>query len=645
MLDMKTFTGVQRFCIAGIGIILLFALLVSRCEAQTGIIRFPQWYEGNGDPVGSSLTTFPGLANGAAYKNRLTGDKFYFKNGTVKWVKDNTIGLPTKGDTGPQGPIGPQGPPGSGGGGTNDFINGYLQNSFGQINIAGTNQATLTVTGAGVNPAVFVGAGIVGTDLLDWANWKYAIMLSLQTGKKINAYGKFKGINKAIPITKLHYDLWIEGQAYIYTSNANTFAVFDSEDPVNQNEAGFMVSGRKWTIDGLLLYLQGSQIGFDLEPNSHMDMRNIRISGGSIGIWARFALTSTYTNICGVDVKNVIIVDASPNTDVGTVSRASTTLGFDNIQGYCGPGGGTVVIQINYAEFITINRLTFEGGKWTNGVVWNTGGNGNYRSLTITGLYAEAGVPPYNYASISNGEAAVKILGSADNVNISMCKAIYPIPLLYVDAPGFGIYEVNHNAWWPTIGGKLVYTVPTAIGPRYKFNTWSRDYIDNANNAPAMFAGKSINYGCPTANDQSINTVCMDGGVGTISARVSKLTIPVAGLVIKDSAACGKTVLTWNKVKYADNYRLYIKGISPCGESTTINDETYFYPYVRSMDGTMEVYTGLNCSIEPGKTYSALIRYTFADGDEQIEYISQEFDFTTTNKIQDCNVVLKGPKF
>jgi len=82
----------------------------------------------------------------------------------------------------PQGQQGVQGVPGTSGGSgsvaNRTFITPNLLNDFGAIQVGGIN-TTATVASMGINPAVYVGITVVGTDLYDWANLQYSMPLWL----------------------------------------------------------------------------------------------------------------------------------------------------------------------------------------------------------------------------------------------------------------------------------------------------------------------------------------------------------------------------------------------------------------------------------------------------------------------------------
>jgi len=179
---------------------------------------------------------------------------------------------------------------GSGSVANRTFITPNILNDFGSIQVGGIN-TTATVAQMGINPAVYVGITVVGTDLYDWANLQYSIYLEKSTGKPVEWYGSFK-VNKSIMLNDFDSYLSLDGNfCYLNVSTAFTTPVIATRTPTDNGDANIMVL-RTFDIKNININATPGQVAFQPGPSYSSEFNKIRVNNARVGIKLQFSLNS-----------------------------------------------------------------------------------------------------------------------------------------------------------------------------------------------------------------------------------------------------------------------------------------------------------------------------------------------------------------
>jgi hypothetical protein len=443
--------------------------------------------------------------------DQLTQKIYRYRSTTLGWSADSLIYPSNKG---PQGDAGRDGvcPPCPPSGGGSGFITPYLQNDFIRINVAayGIKQ---TVAGAGVNPAVYAGITVLGTDNFDWANLQYAIYLSYTTKKPIFLINGFQGLKDLI-VKWDHYWLAMDGANPVSTTlqfEPNTTGL-NREDATTATWQA-MISNTRWVIQNMSFNLGTNAIGIDSQSQNGSEFNNLVFNQGATGMICKFTINTQFNNIKVFTPTNGgILIDNASQLGLPAVQTGSVKNTFRNFHlisfGTCNFG-----IKLHYCESTVIDGIIIEGYLVKKGIDNDAGNDPNFRELFIYNLYCESGMVNGPYTGIGNGQAIVYSRTNAGNITIIGVKGVYPAVLLDIGSGGGMVKAVIQEVtWWPHIstptGNKAIWVESTGASVAFEFSGWANGAF--INNFPDMFAGRPISYGCVTnGNAQPTWSVCV----------------------------------------------------------------------------------------------------------------------------------------
>jgi len=382
------------------------------------------------------------------------------------------------------------------------FVTPHLLDDFASITVAGYNGAA-TVAQAGVDPSVYKGMVITSTDLYDWANLQYAMYLEQQTGKPINLWGTFKGINKMIDLGKYNKKLVIRGNcAEVQATGAGTFSVFGRPQPTNVSDANVMIAS-KFDIENLTIKCSSlNQVGFEPGPTYGSRYEAVDVSGAGTGILLRFNLMATVNRCMWNDCKRGIILDILPGTSSTSTQNNGTTV--SNCRGYL---SANFVCDVGYGNYgsggVTNESCIVEGYKCKVGWLVDGMGNTTTKRNYINNPHWETvqGTLP-----AGQGEAMIKVWMPDGVITISNCKNDYASVLLDVKSQGgWPLIELSNVSWWkaPADGKWINYDPASTGGASFK--------LINVRKTQAQimsgFAGKAVTQKCDL--DNGAHKVCI----------------------------------------------------------------------------------------------------------------------------------------
>lgn len=424
---------------------------------------------------------------------------------------------------GQTGATGPQGPPGPGGSGSSGrtFITPYLCNDLTFILVAAYGQS-ITVSAAGVNPAVYVGITVTGSDNFDWANLQYAYYLNKQSGKKIEGYGHFKGMAKGIRVEKEQYALSFDGgntESTSLTFNSGVPYAIDRDDatgailPNGQIDWKQMISSTRWVMKNFTVNLQGTSRGFDTQMQNGSIFENIVVNQGTLAFECNFTIGCYFNMIkCFSPTGGGISITNGRWPGAGTVETGSVmnTINKFHLISFTTTDFG---VKLKYCEATHIIDPIIEGWLVKRGFDIDGGNDPNYKLVIIDNLYCESGGSGGPYTGIGNGQAIIYARMNSGLVVVNGVKGIYPAAMMDIGSQGGRLKaNIRDCPWWPHIstptGNKAIYVENTGVDVSFEITGWANGAF--INDYRQMFAGRAIGYGCATdGNAQGTWTVCV----------------------------------------------------------------------------------------------------------------------------------------
>jgi len=384
------------------------------------------------------------------------------------------------------------------------FITPHLLHDFGEIVVGGYNGAA-TVTQAGVDPAVYKGMTVLGTDLYDWANLQYAMYLEQQTGKLISTYGTFKGINKMVDLGKYNTRLkWKGNFAVIQTSGTAAFSVLGRPQPTDMADANVMIAAL-YDIENLEIKCSITQTGLEPGPTYGSRFTGIIVSGAATAIHLKFNLDASIISSFATSCKRGFVLDVL-NTP-GATSTNSQCNGsiVDHCRVYAGAGFTCDVAFANYGSGgVMFESCIAEGNKIKRGIEINSFANTTTKRNYINNFHWEtvAGTLP-----AGQGEAAIYLRMGGGVVEIGNLKNDYASVMIDAGTQGgwltIDLYNVSY--WKAPSDGKYFYNEPPTQGGI----TWKiRNFDRSTAQILSGFAGKAVTQGCSIESDA--NKVCIE---------------------------------------------------------------------------------------------------------------------------------------
>jgi hypothetical protein len=379
-----------------------------------------------------------------------------------------------------------------------------LIDEFGQIVVSGSN-STQTVLQAGVNPASYKGMTIAGTDLYDWANLQYAMYLEQQTGKPVNLFGTFKGVNKMIDLGKYNTRLVVNGNfAVIQTTGGAAFSVLGRPQPTDMGDANVMIAAL-YDISNLEIKCSINQTGIEPGPTYGSRFTGIIVSGAGNAIWLKFNLDAVLKSCFATSCKRGFVLDIL--TTPGATSTNSQCNGstVNNCRVYAGSGFTCDVAFANYGSGgVGFYDCIAEGNKIKRGIEINSFGNTTTKRNYINNFHWEtvAGTLP-----AGQGEAAIYLRMGGGVMEIGNLKNDYASVMIDAGTQGgWMTIDLYNVSYWkaPSDGKYFYYEPPTQGGITWKIRNFDRPTSAILNG----FAGKSVTQGCSVESDA--NKVCIE---------------------------------------------------------------------------------------------------------------------------------------
>lgn len=444
--------------------LLLLLLLPLTLLGQTNVTKHGVDYTGDGDPVSTSVSVFPGLATGSRYMNRQSGNTFLYKS--YRWNADqNVYPRGAKGDKGDKGDTGAQGP-------------------IGQTGPAGQNGVCPSCPPSGGGMA-FPFIVVVGTGSDDIAI-NQAVADNNISKKPIYLIGNIT-TTSITSIPKNSYRLTISG----YGAKWNTPGI-RRVAPTDNSDANLLIIARH-IIEGVEFVSNGSGTCLDLGPSYMSAYRDLKFDSFSEAIHLRFALRTTIANCEAVNCVNGFIVDYGNWTGADNANSQSNQTTIEQSRCYM-PSNGNIAIGVYAASGVVVRDVVIEGHICTVAIDFDGKNSNVVKDFTIDNVHCEL------VKGTSSVFLKVRLAGGTVTVN----KVFGQYASNFLDAystSGLGFVQISNVPWWVGLNGK--YFTTSNITLDFKYNEAFRGINSSMWNgtAPSLCTGNGCGYNKYTVTD------------------------------------------------------------------------------------------------------------------------------------------------
>lgn len=382
------------------------------------------------------------------------------------------------------------------------FVTPHLLNDFGTIVVGGAG-STMTVAQAGVNPTAYAGITVTASDLYDWANLQYAMYLEQQTGKAVQLFGNFRGVNKGVDMGKYNVALDLDGTfAVITTTGGGTFSVLYRPKPTDNSDANKMIIA-KYHIQNLYINCASTQNGLEPGPTYGSTFERIYVSGAKYAFLLQFNLQTTIQFSQATNCLYGFIYDYGKWTNAGLSGAQSNMSRCISNRCYYGAGFiGEVAFGVYSSGSVRFDDCIAEGNKVKRGIEVDGKGNTTSKDVIISNFHFET---MQGTGDAGSGEACVYIRLGGGTVTIDNLRTHYAAVMIDAGTQGgWMTVDVSNISWWVPRNGKMFNNAASASGG----TTWKFRNIEKSDSEiMSGFAGKAVSQGCSTGGDA--NKVCI----------------------------------------------------------------------------------------------------------------------------------------